>query len=249
RRPRAEDSASSSACVSLASPLWCSSYLSPATVAGMVWMNVLERRLVGRAALCSAASPRVATACGRIAATGRRGPRIVGGGGLLATATASAGVAALAAGTARTGDLGRRASQTRADFVDVDLGALPARTILALELADLEAALHDHAHALLEGLRDVLGRLAPYRAGQEQRVAVLPLAGLPVELTRCRGEPEVGNGRSGRGETQLGMVDEIADHGDDGVACHGFSEKVGGLLVAVNRRLPTSGRVLHRRGR
>src|SRR5699024_7344135 len=119
---------------------------------------------------------------------------------------------------------------------------------LALELADLEAALHDHAHALLEGLRDVLGRLAPYRAGQEQRVAVLPLAGLPVELTRRRGEPEVGHGRSGRGETQLGMVEEVADHGDDGVAGHGFAEKVGGLLVAVARRLPTSGRVLHRRG-
>ena len=108
----------------------------------------------------------------------------------------------------------------RADLVDVDLedGALLALAGLVLTL--LQAALHDDAHALLEGLGDVLRGLPPDRAGQEQRVAVLPLVGLPVEGARRRGDPEVGHGRPRGGEAQLRVVDEVADHGDDGLACH-----------------------------
>jgi hypothetical protein len=41
-----------------------------------------------------------------------------------------------------------------------------------------------------------------------------------VELPRRRGDAEVGDRRTGRREAQLGVIDQVADHGDDGVACH-----------------------------
>src|SRR5690606_28379185 len=97
------------------------------------------------------------------------------------------------------------------------------------------AALHDDAHALGERLRHVLRRLTPDGAGEEQRLAVPPLVGLPVERTRRGRDAEPRDGRTGRGEAQLGVVDQVADDRDDGLACHG--EPLGGGNCGVLRML------------
>ena len=124
-------------------------------------------------------------------------------------------------------DLGGRAAQARADLVDLDLVHRALLTLLGLVGPLLEPALHDHAHAALEGLRDVLGRLAPDVAGEEEALAVLPLVGLLVHEPRRRGDAELGHGRPAGGEAQLGVVDKVADDGDDGVACcHGAAPRV-----------------------
>ena len=114
----------------------------------------------------------------------------------------------------------------------------------------LQPALHDDAHALLEGLGDVLRGLPPDRAGEEQRVAVLPLVGLLVEGARRRRDPEVRHGRTRGGEAQLRVVDEVADDGDDGLACHVrspwlfWSDRYGrGASLPAP---PTGGRGVHR---
>ena len=78
--------------------------------------------------------------------------------------------------------LAERVLQRRADLVDVELddGALLA--LAGLERALLEPAGRDDAHAAGQRLGAVLGGLAPDRAAQEQRFAVLPLVGVAVEL-------------------------------------------------------------------
>src|SRR5690606_10562224 len=138
---------------------------------------------------------------------------------LLAAATAAE--AAPAAATAlRARDLGRGVAEGRSDLVDLHLddGALLALTGLEGPLD--EAPLDDDAVALGERLGDVLRRLPPHRAAHEQRLAVLPLVGLPVERPRRRGHGEARDGRTGGGEAQLGVSREVAHHGDDGLACH-----------------------------
>lgn len=167
------------------------------------------------------------------------GPRVVGGctatallasaGGsapvaaalLLAATAAVATLAALTASTGGLGDLGRGRLEAGADFLDVQLvdRALDALTVLVGPL--LQPALHDDAHASLKRLRDVLRRLTPDRAGEEQAFAVLPLIGLLVEDAGSGRDTELRDCRTGRGEAQLGVVDEIADDRDDGLACHG----------------------------
>src|SRR6185312_15395056 len=150
-----------------------------------------------------------------------------------AAAPATAGAAAVAAATAATAaeaafgaatdavDLGRGVLERRADLVDLELddGALLALTRLVGTL--LEPAGHHHPHAAGERLGHVLGRLAPHVAAHEQRLAVLPLAGLAVEVAGRRGDGEVGDRGPRRGEPQLGVGGEVADDGDDGFACHG----------------------------
>lgn len=118
---------------------------------------------------------RGSSAAALLAAAGASAPAAA----LLAAATAA--VTALATSTGGLGDLGRGVLQAGADFLDVQLvdRALDALTVLVGPL--LQPALHDDAHASLERLGDVLRRLTPDRAGQEQALAVLPLIGLTVE--------------------------------------------------------------------
>src|SRR3954453_9323899 len=149
---------------------------------------------------------------------GRRPRVVVGRAGLTAALLPTAVRRTARALGAR--HLGGGVLQRRTDLVDLDLedGALLALTRLVLTRA--QVALHDDAHPLLEGLRDVLRGLRPHRAGEEQRFAVLPLVGLAVEGARRGGDPEVGH-RGARGrEAELRVVDQVADHGDLGVACH-----------------------------
>src|SRR6478609_7835829 len=132
----------------------------------------------------------VAEAAGGVAAAGCGGgtPRVVSG----STTGSAAGRAEAAAGRAALGlvDLRRRVAQRRADLVDVELdhGALLA--LAGLVRALLEPSGRDHAHAPRQRLGDVLSRLAPDRAAQEQRLAVLPLVAVAVERARRRGDRE-----------------------------------------------------------
>ena len=129
-------------------------------------------------------------------------------------------------------------AQRRADLLDVDLEDGALLTLAGLVLTGLQATLDDHAHAPLEGLGDVLRGLAPDRAGEEQRVAVLPLVALAVEGARRRRDPEVGHGGPRGGEPQLRVVDEVADHGDGGLACHVRSPQKVLLLCRLIRGAP-----------
>src|SRR5690625_1526892 len=196
-------------------------------------MRRLERRLVGEPAAAEAA----AAATGRPGVVGRRaGAAALGAAAaaplvavasaplaaaLAAVAATAAEATALAALALHLGHLGGGAAQSGADLVDVDLenGALLA--FLGLERALLEPALHDDAHAALKALGDVLRVLPPHGAGEEHRLAVAPLAALPVEYARSRGHTEVGDRGTARGESQFRVVDEVADERDLGFACHG----------------------------
>lgn len=144
---------------------------------------------------------------------------------LAATATAEAAATALAATAGGLGDLGRGVAQAGADFLDVQLvdRALDALTVLVGPL--LQPALHEDAHAPLERLGDVLRRLTPDRAGQEQALAVLPLVRLAVEGTGSGRDTELRDRRTGGGEAQLGVIDKVADDRDDGLACHGGTSR------------------------
>src|SRR4051812_26054934 len=77
----------------------------------------------------------------------------------------------------------------------------------------------------MQGLGDVLGRLAPDRAPQEERVAVLPLVGLLVEEARRGGHGEVRDRSPRRGEAQVRVVGQVSDDGDRGLARHGQPPK------------------------
>src|SRR3954454_19785036 len=170
---------------------------------------------------------------GRSPGGGARPPRVVGGrrgAPAPATAGAAAGAAAVAAAPATEAafgaaadavDLGRGVLERRADLIDLELddGALLALTRLVRTL--LEPAGHHHPHAAGERLGHVLGRLAPHVAAHEQRLAVLPLAGLAVEVAGRGGDGEVGDRGPRRGEPQLGIGGEVCDHGDEGHACNG----------------------------
>src|SRR5690606_15617087 len=203
-----------------------------------VWVRPrLEGGLVRVAATAAGATaPAAATTAALLAAGGSTGrPRVVGGSAAAllaatgaaapAAATATAAVASLATSAGGLGDLGRGIAQAGADLVDVQLvdRALDALTVLVGPL--LQSALHDHAHASLKRLGDVLRRLTPDGAGQEQAFAVLPLIGLTVEGAGGRRDTELRDGRTGRGEAQLGVIDKVADDRDDGLACHGGTSR------------------------
>src|SRR4051794_20523766 len=128
--------------------------------------------------------------------TGGRRPRVARTAAeTAATTTAAASAEAAATLTARgAGDLGRGVPQRGADLVDLQLddGALLA--FLGLERALLEPAGHEDPRAAGQRLGDVLRRLAPDVAAEEQRLAVLPLLRLAVEGARRGGHGEVGDG-------------------------------------------------------
>src|SRR5882672_2258310 len=99
-------------------------------------------------------------------------------------------VAAATAAAAASADLvhlRRGVAQRGADFLDLQLhhGALLALAGLVRTL--LEPPGHDHPGTPGERLGHVLRRLAPDVAAHEQRLAVLPLTALPVELARGGG--------------------------------------------------------------
>src|SRR5689334_17645020 len=177
----------------------------------------------------------VREAAATAAARGRGGaPRVVGrhsAATAVSAATATAEVTA-AATAADLVDLGRGVAQRRPDLVDLELddGALLA--FLRLERPLLEAALHDDAGAAGQGLGDVLRRLPPDVAAQEQRLAVLPLARLLVERARGGRDGEVRDRRTGRGEAQFRVGRQVADHGDDGVSGHRGSPRAQALAAA-----------------
>src|SRR3954468_2995793 len=101
-------------------------------------------------------------------------PRGVGRCAATATATAGRVTATATATTALSlGDFRGRVAQRRADLVDLDFedGALLA--FLRLVAALLEPALDDDPHAALQRLGDVLGRLPPDVAAEEEALAVL----------------------------------------------------------------------------
>lgn len=115
-------------------------------------------------------------------------PRVTGGrrGGVLPGAVGPAGL----------GDLGGDGAQRGGDVVGLDLvdGALAA--ILGLVGALPQAAGDDDPAALGEGLGGVLGQLPPGGDGEEQGVAVLPLAG-PVLVAGRAGDSAAEDGLAG----------------------------------------------------
>src|SRR5882757_9163835 len=141
----------------------------------------------------------VAAATAATAASGwRRSPRVVSG-----AAGATAAEPAAAAASADLVHLRRGVAQRGADFLDLQLhhGALLALAGLVRTL--LEPPGHDHPGTPGERLGHVLRGLPPDVAAQEQRLAVLPFAGLAVEGARGGGDREARHRRPGRGEAQF----------------------------------------------
>src|SRR5215472_8620957 len=157
----------------------------------------LEGRLVG----CAVATEAV----GRIG-----GPRVFGG-PLAAAASALPGE--VAAGPVGLDDLGGGVAQRGADLVDLDLvnGALLAFPGFIGTLAQPPA--DNDAHAPLQALRDVLRRLPPDVAAQEEAVAVLPFAGGVVAEARRGGRLARG------GVAQFWVGNQVADDRYLGVTC------------------------------
>src|SRR5699024_5625629 len=102
----------------------------------------------------------------------------------------------------------------------IDLVHGPFLALLGLEGALFQSALHNDPHATLKGLGDVLGVLAPYGAGQEHGLSVLPLPCLAVEGAWGRRDTEVGYGHTVVGEAQFRVVNEVADERDLGFSSH-----------------------------
>lgn len=165
---------------------------------------------------------------------GRRATTLVAPGvAAVAGLAAVPATATLTAGALVAVDLRVGVPEARADLVDLELhdGALLA--FLGLVGAALQTAADDHAHALGQGFCDVLGSLTPDRSAKEQGLPVLPFIRLAVKGPRGGSNGEVRNGRTGRRETQFGVVGQIANNGDWGFACHllppwGSCEKCGG---------------------
>src|SRR5260370_38209523 len=89
----------------------------------------------------------------------------------------------------------------------------------------------DDTHPALQALGDVLRRLPPHVARQEQAVAVLPLAGGVVTEPGRRCHPEPRYRLPGRGEWQFRIIDEVPRDRDLGVACCHLKSAYVGLRV------------------
>src|ERR1035441_7833663 len=178
-----------------------------------------EWRLVGESAVGRVRYPRVV---GRTSGGSPTIPALAAGAGLAAAVATATRATPSAAGL---GDLGRCVPQRGADLVDLYLVDGPLLAFLGLIGPLPQPALHDDAHAALQALGHVLGRLPPHVAGEEEAVAVLPLVGGPVHEPRRGGHAEVGHRLAGGGVAELRIVDEIAGDCDLGVACchRGFS--------------------------
>lgn len=166
---------------------------------------------------------------------GRAAPRVLIRRGLARRGTASAATrteTTTAAATARSArDLGRGIPQRWADLIDVEFVDRPLLTLASLEGALLEATGNNDAGALGQGLRHILGRLAPDVAPQEQCFAVFPFIGLTVEGARRRRHREVGDRGTGRRKTQLRVGRQIPDDGDNRFSSHVLPLEVRGVSV------------------
>src|SRR5690625_4851072 len=144
-----------------------------------------------------------------------RGPGILRlglAGALLAvTATTAESASATPLGA---GDLRGGVPHGGADLVDLHLHHGALLPLPGFERTLHQQALGDHAHPLGEGLGHVLRGLTPDRAAHEQRFAVFPLLGLPVELAGGGCDSEVRDGRPRGGESQFRVSGQVADHRD-----------------------------------
>src|SRR5690606_10860747 len=184
-----------------------------------------ERRGVGEAAAGAAGGPGVVGrgAAALLAAASEAAALLAAAEAALLAAAEAAALAAAEPSALQLGlvDLRGGVAQGRADLVDLDLEDGALLTLAGLVRTLLETSLDDHPHAALQGLGHVLGGLPPDVAREEQRLAVLPLARLAVEVPRGRGEAEGRDRLPARGESQIRVLDEVPDHRDYGVACHG----------------------------
>src|SRR6266511_488041 len=194
--------------------------LRRAAALGMVFTpDCLEGRFIVEAASAAAGRGRssrpgvvagvAATAATLLAATGRTEP-----------ATAGAARHLL--------HLRRGVPQRRADLVDFQLVHSALLALLRLVRPLAQPARDDHARTPLQRLGDVLRRLPPHRTGQEQRLAVLPLTRRAVQGPGRRGDPELGDRGTRRGEAQFGIIGQVADDRDGGLSCHRL------LLVSIH---------------
>src|ERR1700761_3476803 len=161
------------------------------------------------------------------AAVGRR-PRVLAPAACAARRALTAGVAAAAVATAETAfaagpagpvDLGRSVPQRRADVVDLDLVDGSLLAFLGLVVPLLQPTGHDDPHSALKGLRDVLGRLPPYVAGEKEAVTVPPLTARGIAYPRRGRDAEGRNRLTGLGESEFRVGDKVADDRDRGVSC------------------------------
>src|ERR1035441_7433465 len=90
--------------------------------------------------------------------------------------------------------LGGRVTQRRTDVIDLDLIHRALLAFLGLIRALPQPTRDDHPNPAGQALRDVLRGLPPHVAGQEQAVAVLPLIGVLVEVSRGGRDPELRDG-------------------------------------------------------
>src|SRR5699024_2235324 len=116
--------------------------------------------------------------------------------------------------------LRHRVLRRRPDRVHVQLDRRALVALTVRERPLLETALGDDPRPLLERLGHVLRRVAPDRAAQEQRLLVLPLPGLPVELPRRRSDRERCDRDTRLGEAQFRVGGQVADDRDSGVVRH-----------------------------
>src|SRR3954453_3449947 len=180
--------------------------------------RVLARAGVGVAATGRAGGPGVlgAALLGRAAVV----PPAAAEAAVAAAAATAAEVAAATATARGLGDLRRGVAQGRADLVDLELDDRALLALLGVVRAAAQAAADDHTGAAGERLGDVLRRVAPHGAAHEEGLAVLPLVRLAVERAGGGGDREVGDRRARGREPQLGVVGQVADDGDDGLAGH-----------------------------
>src|SRR5690606_26027824 len=123
-------------------------------------------------------SPRVVFCRATIAATGvGRDRGAVAASAAEPTATATAASADLV-------DLGGGVAQGGTDLVDLELDDRALLTLTGFVGALLEPSAHDDASASGQALGDVLRCFTPDVAAQEERFAVFPLVGVPVEHPR-----------------------------------------------------------------
>src|SRR6478752_5291022 len=151
-----------------------------------------------------------------------------------AGAAATTEVAASAALVA--GDLGSGPAQARTDLVGHDLHHAALLAVLGLPAALLEAAGDDHARALAQRLRDVLGHLAPAHDVEEAGL-LLPLLRLAVLPPPAHGHAERRLGGATGGVADLGVAGQVPDDGHGAVRHWGSS-----LMRPTTRTRPDSRR-------
>src|SRR5690606_27867793 len=144
------------------------------------------------------AAPRVVFCRTTIAATGVGRSR---GTGVIAAA-ASAAETTAAATTTGLVDLRGGVTQGGTDLVDLEFDDRALLPLAGFVGALLESSAHDDASASGQALGDVLRCFTPDVAAQEERFAVFPLVGVPIEHSRGGRDGEIRNRRSRGRETQ-----------------------------------------------